>query len=79
MIAVQINDLDLDNGYRSLFAIAIVINQGNFGTLHLYETSKKRENALKYWRREHKLSDSYIFLLFEIPLGLYLDKALKLV
>lgn len=80
----DISGLDKNKGYRCLWCLVIssaVISLVNSRkerneTLNIYETERQRNNALKYWRREYKFSDT-VFFTFEIPIDFYLDKAEK--
>ena len=62
-----------------IYGFAIVRDDGQFATAHLYTKASSRDNGLKHFRREYKKTWDVVFLVFEIPLGIYIDNAQKVV
>ena len=84
LVSYDITELEEKKGYRCLWCLVIssaVINRisGNESrveTLNVYQSEAQRDRALKYWQREHILTET-VFFTFEIPVDFYLEKAEK--
>jgi len=77
-------ELDQKQGYHCLWCLVIssaIMNmitkkESQHQTLNVYSTEKQRDNALKYWRRQHILTET-VFFTFEIPIDFYLENSEK--
>ena len=84
LVAYELEELDKIKGQRCLWCLVVsseVISLADplkhrLSSLNIYETEKQRDNALRYWRSQHKLSNT-VFFRFEIPIDFYLEKAQK--
>ncbi len=83
-VVYDLEELDKKMDCRCLWCLVIssaVIDrikglETQLQNLNIFETEKQRDNSLKYWRRQHILTET-VFFLFEIPIDIYLKGAEK--
>lgn len=84
LVAYDLKELDRNRDYACLWCLLVASKMFKLDTqdidmvqtLNIYTTQKSRDNALKYWQRQHK-SDETVFFTFEIPVDFYLETAVK--